>query len=138
MHGFFMVANMQSGFGGLDRDCLVCGMPHSLPLMDIRDRQQQPVCAKCDSPLFEPSDGSTDVIDIAHQHETVAEALGKFEQALQYCWCYQYCRQLRLITGGGRIRDAVLAELNFLLRQGTVLDVQSENRGAVKVVLRRH
>lgn len=137
MHGFFMVANMQSGFGNLDRDCLVCGMPHFLAPADIRDREQQPVCEKCDSPLFEASDGSTEVVDIAHQHETVAEALEKFELALQDCWCYQYCRQLRLITGGGRIRDAVLAELNYLHRQGTVLDVHSENRGAVIVVIRR-
>lgn len=137
MHGFFVVANMQTGFGNSERDCLVCGMPHALSLPDIRDRQRQPVCEKCDSPLFETTDGSTEVIDIAHQHETIAEALVKFEDALQHCWRFLYTRQLRVITGGGRIRDALLAELNFLQQQGTVLNVFSENRGAVLVVIRQ-
>lgn len=137
MHGFFVVANMQAGFDGLERDCLVCGMPHALSRPDIRDRHRQPVCDKCDSPLFEASDGSTEVIDIAHQHETVAEALVKFEEALQFCWGLHYTQQLRVITGGGRIRDALLAELNFLQQRGTVLEVYSENRGAVLVAIRR-
>lgn len=137
MHGFFVVANMQTGFGGAERDCLMCGMPHAVPRVDIRDRQQQPICDKCDSPLFEASDGSTEVVDIAHQHETVAEALSKFEEALQYCWSAQYTRQLRVITGGGRIRDALLADVNYLQHQGTILDVRSENRGAIVVTLRR-
>lgn len=128
---------MRLDFGGSERVCLACGMPHAVSRVDIRDRQRQPVCDKCDSPLFEVSDGSTEVVDIAHQHETVVEALVKFEEAMQFCWGQQYTRQLRVITGGGRIRDALLGEVNYLHHQGTLLDVRSENRGAVMLTLRR-
>lgn len=119
------------------RQCLLCGMQHQLVLPDITDRAQEPLCSKCDSPLFSQSDGSTVTVDIAHQQETVARALEKFELALNRAWQHSCAARLRLIVGGGLIRDAVLAELYFKKSQATVLDFVEENRGAVLVIIRQ-
>lgn len=118
------------------RECLVCGMQHQLAAPDIADRAREPVCIKCDSPLFSQSDGSTRTVDIAHHHETVARALDKFEQTLNQVWQQTYAEHLRLIVGGGLIRDAVLAELFFKKSRGTVLGFEEENRGAVLIKIR--
>jgi hypothetical protein len=112
-------------------------MLHQLTAPDIADRAREAVCIKCDSPLFSQSDGSTITVDIAHHHETVARALDKFELALNKVWQQSYAENLRLIVGGGLIRDAVLAELFFKKSRGTVLDFSEENRGAVLISIRR-
>lgn len=119
-----------------NRECLICGMQHQLPAPDIADRAREPVCIKCDSPLFSQSDGSTLTVDIAHHHETVARALDKFEQTLNHVWQHSCAENLRLVVGGGLIRDAVLAELFFKKSRGTVLDFCEENRGAVLIKIR--
>lgn len=111
-------------------------MTHSQPPGDIRDRRWEPSCAKCDSPLWSLSDGSTLTGDIAHQHETVAEAQRKFHRLLERAWAESYARSLRLIVGGGTIRDAVLAELHYLRQQGAVLEYKDENRGVIRVRIR--
>jgi len=117
------------------RQCLQCGMLHDIRPLDIRDRASGPECVKCDSPLMEQSDGSTLTMDIAHNHETVPQALSTYEQALDSAW-QGYARNVRLVVGGGAIRDAVLGELHFMKQSGTVRDVSEENRGAVLVRIR--
>ncbi|MDO8910016.1 MAG: hypothetical protein Q7W55_16135 [Pseudohongiella sp.] len=112
-------------------------MQHQLEAPDIADRAREPVCVKCDSPLFSQGDGSTITVDIAHHHETVARAVDKFELALNQVWQQSCAENLRLIVGGGLIRDAVLAELYFKKSRGTVLDFSEENRGAVLVRIRQ-
>lgn len=119
------------------RACLLCGMQHRVPAPEITDRAADVLCSKCDSPLFSQGDGSTITVDIAHHHETVARALEKFEQTLNQVWQCTYASHVRLIVGGGLIRDAVLAELFFKRSRGTVLDFVEENRGAVLVSIRR-
>lgn len=126
----------ESGRTG-SRECLICGMQHRLPAPDIADRAREPVCIKCDSPLFSQSDGSTITVDIAHHHETVVRALDKFEQTLNVVWQQSCAENLRLVVGGGLIRDAVLAELFFKKSRGTVLDFTEENRGAVLIKIRQ-
>lgn len=118
------------------RACLSCGMQHQEAAPDIADRAQDPVCIKCDSPMFSLSDGSTLTVDIAHHHETVVKALDKFELVLNQVWQQSHAENLRLIVGGGLIRDAVLAELFFKKSRGTVLDYSEENRGAVLIRIR--
>lgn len=135
MSGQLKTNTGKRGPGGR-RECLVCGLQHQLAAPDIADRVREPVCIKCDSPLFSQSDGSTLTMDIAHQHETVARALDKFESALNQAWQHSYAENLRLIVGGGLIRDAVLAELFFKKSRGTVLDFSEENRGAVIIRIR--
>ncbi|MDP3518256.1 MAG: hypothetical protein Q8S94_13910 [Pseudohongiella sp.] len=118
------------------RNCLNCGMQYQEAVPDIADRAQDPACIKCDSPMFSLSDGSTLTADIAHHHETVVKALNKFELVLNQAWQQSHAENLRLIVGGGLIRDAVLAELFFKKSRGTVLDFSEENRGAVLIRIR--
>ncbi|MEX0740396.1 MAG: hypothetical protein WD071_13720 [Pseudohongiella sp.] len=106
------------------------------PPGEITDRHLEPLCVKCDNPLWSQGDDSTLTADIAHQRETVQEALMKFEVALNRCWQQSYASQLRLIVGGGLIRDAVLGELFFLRSKGTVLDFSEENRGSILIQVR--
>lgn len=116
--------------------CQNCGMEHMQPPGDIVDRLHEPSCTKCDSPLWSLSDGSTLTVDIAHQRETVAEAQVKFRRVLDQAWQESHAGQLRLIVGGGLIRDAVLAELFYLRQQGAVLGFEDENRGVIRVRIR--
>jgi hypothetical protein len=121
-----------------NRDCLFCGMSQRIEVPDINDRtlpSTARACIKCDSNLMEQSDGSSMTVDIAHQHETVRQAMAKVETELSRAW-ESYVGQLRLIVGGGLIREAVLAELHFKLSQGIVLSVSEENRGAVLIRIR--
>lgn len=118
------------------RECLYCGLLNSQPVGEIADRHLEPLCVKCDSPLWSQSDGSTQTVDIAHQHETVAQALLKFHDALGRSWQHSHAQNVRIIVGGGRIRDAVLGELYFLRSKDTILGYTEENRGAILVCLR--
>lgn len=118
------------------RECLFCGLLAAGVTGEIADRHLEPLCVKCDTPLWSQSDGSTVTVDIAHQRETVSQALAKFNAALNQSWQRSHAEHLRLILGGGLIRDAVLGELFFLHSKGIVLDVTEENRGAVLVRLR--
>ena len=119
-----------------NRECLFCGLLNRQVPGDIADRHLEPLCAKCDNPLWSQGDGSTLTVDIAHQRETVQQALVKFTDALNRCWQQSHASQLRLIVGGGLIREAVLGELFFLHSKGTILDFSEENRGAVLVQVR--
>lgn len=95
-------------------------------------------CPKCDSNLYLQGNGSCLTRDIAHQHETVGRALDKLDATLLAAW-EGYASSLRLIVGGGLIREAVLGQLQYLLDQGRVLAFREEspNRGAILVTLRR-
>ncbi len=119
------------------RECLYCGLLHAQPTGAIADRHLEPFCAKCDSPLWSQSDGSTRTVDIAHQRETVSQALMKFHDALDRSWRQSHAENVRLIVGGGLIRDAVLGELHFMHSKATILDYLEENRGAVLVRIRK-
>ena len=121
---------------GKQRECLNCGMEHTLQPGSIIDRCHEPFCHKCDASLWELSDGSTVTVDIAHSRETVAQAIEKLNQALEDVWQRTFAAELRVIVGGGLIRDAVLAELHFRHHSGVVLAYQEENRGAVLVRIR--
>lgn len=103
----------------------------------IYDRELAQYCSKCDSSLFEQGDGSVLRVDIAHQRETVDQALEKLERALERCW-QGYENRIRLIVGGGRIHDAVLGQLWYLRNQGIVLDYSEEsgNPGAINLTIR--
>jgi len=121
----------------IDRQCLLCGMQLRVPVSDYGEDQPGSTCVKCDSALFRQSDGSTLTVDIAHQHETVAQAIQKMDQALNAAW-QGYEQGVRLVVGGGAIREAVLGELTFQHRAGRILRFSQESlhRGAVVVTLR--
>ena len=103
---------------------------------ELYERTAAP-CLKCDSDLWTQSDGSVLTVDIAHGGETVTQALAKLERALREALA-GYCCEVRLITGGGAIREEALGHLAFLQRSGGILACREEgrNRGAVRVQVR--
>ena len=121
----------------LERECLNCGMLHDLPIPDVTERGTEVYCIKCDSELLTQSDGSRLTRDIAHQQETVSEAERKLLATLNEAW-RGYASTVRLIVGGGRIREAVQGQLYYYRSTGVVLDYSEPrgNPGAIVVTLR--
>lgn len=94
-------------------------------------------CKKCDADLYRQHDGSTISRDIAHHRETVAAALAKLDELLLEAW-RGYCRSVRIVVGGGLIRDEVLGQLRYYRERGLVREYGEDgrNRGAILAVLR--
>ncbi len=94
-------------------------------------------CPKCDNRLDRQTDGSTVTVDIAHHGERVHEALVKLDTVLDEVQAGVSAR-IRLIVGGGLIRDAVLARLADEQRRGVIrgFSSQSDNAGVVIVQVR--
>jgi hypothetical protein len=94
-------------------------------------------CVKCDENLYLQHDGRLLSRDIAHGHETVVRALEKLEGLLLEGW-RGYYRGVRIIVGGGLIREEVLRQLAYYRQRGTVRAYRedSPNRGAIVVTLR--
>lgn len=109
--------------------CLGCGMLVSAGVK---------ACPKCDALLEEQTDGSVLHRDIAHQHETVAQAMCKLEQALLDCRQSHACG-VRLAVGRGVIREEVMRQLSWLAMNGDILDFDHDegNTGAIMVFMRR-
>ena len=128
-----------SAFGETSRlrQCLDCGMPAAVPRMQLDDIPPVLVCAKCDANLFLQHDGRCLTRDIAHSHETVERALAKLDALLVNGWQGHWL-SLRLIVGGGRIREQVLGQLHHHQQRGRLRSYRedSPNRGAIVVTLR--
>lgn len=121
----------------MQRECLVCGMPAVVNRLQLDDLPPQQYCLKCDSDLYAQSDGSCLTCDIAHQHETIPLALQKLDAAIVAAWQANY-QQLRLVVGGGSIRNEVLGQLRYYQASSYLLSYteESPNRGAVLVRIR--
>ena len=119
------------------RTCLNCGLDNPVNHSDFRDRDTSECCPKCDGILFLQGNGRLLNRDIAHSRETVDVAMNKLEEAIQQVWNAPESG-LRLIVGGGRIREEVLAQLDYYQSQGWILRYETDlpNEGAVKVWLR--
>ncbi|MDR2213449.1 MAG: hypothetical protein LBE21_07485 [Pseudomonadales bacterium] len=120
-----------------ERHCLNCGMSANAPRFELDQAPPLLRCAKCDQNLFLQHDGSCLTDDIAHHHETLPLALKKLDRLLLEGW-RGYYRTLRVIIGGGLIREQTLGQLHYYQRQGLIraYHQDSPNRGAVMVVLR--
>ena len=121
----------------MQRECLYCGMPATLPALQIEDLPPGCQCLKCDGNLYGQTDGSCLNVDVAHQGETLSQAMEKLDRALLAAWD-GYSRELRLITGSGAIRREVLGQLEYY-RQQHYLRAYAEdspNRGAILVRIR--
>ena len=94
-------------------------------------------CSKCDESLYLQHDGSVLTRDIAHGHETVARASEKLDGLLLEGW-RGYYRGVRIVVGGGLIREEVLRQLAYYRQRGIVRTYRedSPNRGAIVAVLR--
>jgi len=108
------------------KSCLQCGMEVTAPR-----------CPKCDGVIKNQSDGSTTQFDIAHQGETVKEALSKLERYLLEAKT-GLTRYARVIVGTGRIRDEALGWLQDAEFRGDVLGVEMPdfNPGQILVQLK--
>lgn len=119
------------------RQCLNCGMAVSVGRLELEAVPPGLRCIKCDANLYMQSDGSCLTGDIAHQQETVSKALQKLDAILVAAWSGYY-RSVRLIVGGGRIREEVLGQLHHYqqLDRLQAYREESPNRGAILVTLR--
>ena len=94
-------------------------------------------CSKCDENLYLQHDGRFLAGDIAHGRETVARALEKLDELLLEGW-RGYYRGVRVVVGGGLIREEVFGQLRVYEQRGIVRGCRedSPNRGAIVVALR--
>lgn len=111
------------------RECLQCGF--------IVDDPAITACPKCDALLGKQTDGSIRTIDIAHDQETVAEAVAKLQMAVNRHG-KGLTQSLRVIVGSRIIRDEIVSSLNQMRARGLIKSYQPENgnRGAYILMLK--
>ncbi|MHC5068273.1 MAG: Smr/MutS family protein [Planctomycetota bacterium] len=105
------------------RECLVCGMFIEPGISH---------CPKCDAPLAIQHDGSTMSVDIAHHGQTVDQAERELAAAVSRARD-GYCQYLRVVVGGGLIRDRAC---RYLRGHDLAWTYDGRNRGAVLVTMR--
>lgn len=95
-------------------------------------------CPKCDNRIDLQTDGTTREVDVAHQGERVHEALEKLRNTIDHELTGVALR-LRVVVGGGVIRQAVKEELNILKGQRVIEGyvVDGSNQGALLVQLKK-
>ena len=122
----------------MDKECLECGMGKTIPVFEITDWNKNDRCLKCDSVLILQHDGSTHTCDIAHGKETVDQAMAKLNQHLNQA-INNYTRRLRLIVGGGLIKEEVQGLLYFYQQQQYIVSysLDSRNAGVINVIIRQ-
>jgi hypothetical protein len=120
-----------------ERRRLRCGMSVPAARFDLDQAPPRVPCPKCDANVYLQHDGAFLSRDIAHGRETVPRALEKLDALLLEGW-RGYAKGVRIIVGGGLIREQVLAQLRYYRERGIVREYRedSPNRGAVVAVLR--
>jgi len=120
-----------------ERRCLNCGMVANAARFDLDQVPPRLRCTKCDESLYLQHDGKLLTRDIAHGRETVARAREKLDELLLDGW-RGYYRGVRIVVGGGLIREEVLGQLRYYRERGVVRSYRedSPNRGAIVVTLR--
>jgi hypothetical protein len=111
------------------RACLACGMEVGGDLK---------YCPKCDANLALQTDGSTIHLDIAHQHETIPQALDKLTRVLDEARGGN-TQAIRLVVGRGLIREEINQQLQWLKHAGEILNFAYDNgnTGAILIQVRR-
>jgi len=110
------------------RHCLQCGMKVD---SDIR------YCPKCDNDLRSQTDGSTVTVDIAHHGEKVRDAERKLAGSIAEAQ-EGLAATLRIVVGGGLIREQVLSDLMTFEHRGEIrgFTIEGRNPGAILVSLK--
>lgn len=113
----------------MQKTCLDCGMQ---VLVSVER------CPKCDGVISQQTDGSILRVDIAHNRETIPEALNKLSDVLDEAWA-GHTRALRVIVGRGLIRDEVIRQLSWLKHTDKILEFDHDNgnTGSLLVTIRR-
>jgi len=122
---------------GKVRECLNCGMQLAQSSIDLENLPPALSCPKCDENVYLQTDGSCLTRDIAHNRETIERALDKLDECLVAAWS-AYAAEVRVIVGGGRIREQILGQLQYYRDQGRVIDYSedSPNYGAILIRIR--
>ncbi len=105
------------------QSCYQCGMAIVL------DR-----CPKCDSVIANQTDGSTNWVDIAHDGQTVKEALHELDRELLRGG-QSLAKYLGLIVGNGRIREEVLARLGDLEFRGDIRGIKTKEKNPGQIIV---
>ena len=94
-------------------------------------------CPKCDYGITEQNSNETCTKDIAHNRQSLTQATEQFYSVLQSAKRDNY-RYLRLIVGGGRIKEEVGHLLETEQWRGTIKNFKLEtpNNGAYLVTLK--
>ena len=92
-------------------------------------------CPKCDSVIGNQFKPSTLTIDIAHNKETVTQALVKLHGVLKRNKVMKH-RQIRVIVGSKIIRSAVIKELETLKRGKTIFDFKTDGKNSGALLVR--
>ena len=97
-------------------------------------------CPKCDSNMEDQYHPTTLTVDVAHNKETVKQAIDKLYQVIERNQIMKH-RQIRIIVGSKIIRKEVMNELEALKRekQYLILNGWKKNSGAllIRMKLRR-
>jgi hypothetical protein len=95
------------------------------------------ICPKCDSELKNQHDGSVKTIDIAHNKETLEEALTKLSKAIKESQTKSH-QFIRAIVGSKLIKEETLKELSALKKRGTIIEFREDsgNRGALIIKMK--
>jgi hypothetical protein len=94
-------------------------------------------CPKCDANVYLQHDGTLLTGDVAHRRETIGRALEKLDELLLEGW-RGYYKGVRIVVGGGSIREEVRAQLRHYAGRGIVREHRDEsaNPGAIVAILR--
>ena len=91
-------------------------------------------CPKCDSDIENQYNYTTFTLDVAHNKETVKQAIDKLYQVIEQNQIMRH-RQIRVIVGSKMIREEVMRELMVLKREEAILDfrMDGKNSGALLI-----
>ena len=116
----------------MDRDkkvlCQFCGMSLF---------NSSKTCPKCDSAIENQFQPSTLTVDVAHNKETVKQALIKLHRVLKKNEVMKH-RQIRVIVGSKIIRTEVIKELKTLKRQKAIFGFKTDGENSGALVIRMH
>ena len=91
-------------------------------------------CPKCDSDIEDQYHSTTLTVDVAHNKETVKQAIEKLYQVIETNQIMKH-RQIRIIVGSKMIREEVIIELEALKRGKAIFDfgLDGKNSGALLI-----
>lgn len=95
-------------------------------------------CPKCDFERGAENLNRTLTVDVAHNRQTVMEAITQFETALENAVNHKY-GYLRIIVGGAKIRDEIERNLSQKKELGTLatFGLEPKNNGCFLIKLRK-
>ena len=92
-------------------------------------------CPKCDSEIEDQYNSNTLTVDVAHNKETVKQAIDKLYQVIERNQIMKH-RQIRIIVGSKMIKEEVMNELEALKRAKAILDFGMDAKNSAAILIR--